>query len=131
MIDTTLPLITRYLHKTDSGPCDDGATATCPHCGADGRFIHWFECEDGSKRGAMSGCVKLFRMTDIAAADMALREKLAERKKSGKGLNAVEQRASYAIQQFYAGRWDEATTLNMIKSQREAAAEYQRSMGWR
>lgn len=129
-MDMTLPLVTRYQGKTDGGPCDDGATAVCPHCGADGRYIHWFECEDGSKRGAMSGCIKLFRFSDIAAADMSLSEKEIEREKNGKGLNAVESRARYAIDQFYAGRWDEPTVMKMIESQKQAAFEYRRSQGW-
>ncbi len=51
---TTLPAIVRMIGVDD---CPGG---TCPHCGATGRWIYNFECEDGSVRGAMAGCLKLF-----------------------------------------------------------------------
>lgn len=55
-----LPAILAITDVRDGGPCDGGATATCPHCGADGRYVFYFVCVDGSRRGAMSGCLKLF-----------------------------------------------------------------------
>lgn len=57
---TKLPKIVALLGCTDHGPCDPVATASCPHCGADGRYVYHFLCEDGNTRGAMAGCLKLF-----------------------------------------------------------------------
>ena len=51
------------LRTIDCGPMDADSsepTGHCPHCGAAGRWIHVFLCDDGLIRGAMSGCIKLF-----------------------------------------------------------------------
>lgn len=57
---STLPKILAILGCDDHGPCDDGATASCPHCGADGRYVYHFLCDDGKVHGAMAGCIQLF-----------------------------------------------------------------------
>lgn len=56
----SLPAILAVTGCYDGGPCDGGPTATCPHCGAGGRYIWSFICADGSRRGAMSGCIQLY-----------------------------------------------------------------------
>jgi len=57
----TLPAIVAILGCQDGGPCTDGEpTAHCPHCGAGGRWVWTFLCEDGTRRGAMAGCLQLF-----------------------------------------------------------------------
>lgn len=33
----------------------------CPHCGSSGKHVFEFICDDGKKRAAMSGCIKLFK----------------------------------------------------------------------
>lgn len=56
-----LPAVLAVLGVDDFGPCDGGqGSASCPHCGAEGRYVINFLCEDGTKRGAMKGCFKLF-----------------------------------------------------------------------
>jgi hypothetical protein len=58
---TTLPAVLAIVGVDDGGPCSDGqATNACPHCGADGRYVIQFMCEDGQVRGAMRGCFQLF-----------------------------------------------------------------------
>jgi len=52
-----LPAIVAILRRRDSG---EFGNANCPHCGADGRYVYTFLCEDGLVRGAMQGCLKLF-----------------------------------------------------------------------
>lgn len=47
------------LETIDCGPMEDGG-GNCSHCGAEGRWIHRFLCDDGKIYGAMSGCIKLF-----------------------------------------------------------------------
>lgn len=54
---STFPKVIAVLSVTDAGP---GGGATCPHCGAEGRYVNWFLCDDGKKRGAMAGCFELF-----------------------------------------------------------------------
>lgn len=56
----TLPAILAVTGMKDYGPSDGEGSACCPHCGARGRYIWYFICEDGSKRGAMRGCIQLF-----------------------------------------------------------------------
>lgn len=34
---------------------------TCPHCGAGGKHVFKFMCDDGSVRAAMRGCLKLYK----------------------------------------------------------------------
>jgi hypothetical protein len=57
---TALPKILAILDCVDHGPCDPEPTAVCPHCGADGRYVYHFLCEDGKVHGAMKGCIQLF-----------------------------------------------------------------------
>lgn len=54
---STLPAIIAFLGTSDSG---EYGNARCPHCNAEGRYVHTFICEDGTRRGAMSGCIQLF-----------------------------------------------------------------------
>jgi hypothetical protein len=63
---STLPKIITVLGVKDCGPCDPEPTGVCPHCGADGRYIYSFLCEDGTVRGAMKGCIQLFPRHPLA-----------------------------------------------------------------
>lgn len=56
----TLPEIIAIVGMQDFGPCDGGSSTCCPHCGAEGRYVWYFICADGSRRGAMRGCLQLF-----------------------------------------------------------------------
>lgn len=78
---STLPRITKFIGTTDYGPCDGGPSAICTHCGSGGRYIHAFECEDGSRRGAMSGCIQLFPIHPFAKVHMDLVAKEEDLKK--------------------------------------------------
>lgn len=86
---TTLPTIVAVLKVVDHGPCDDGhASAHCPHCGSGGRYIHYAITEDGTRIGAMSGCIQLFpqdrkykRWSDLVA-EAYKREREAKEKRS-------------------------------------------------
>lgn len=62
---TVTKAISTYPHRIvtlrvyDAGPVDLGG-GRCPHCGAEGRWIYSFLCDDGKVHAAMSGCIKLF-----------------------------------------------------------------------
>lgn len=98
-----LPRIVAVLSCEDHGPCDGGATAVCPHCGADGRYVYHFLCDDGTTRGAMKGCIKLFSMSPAAVeCEKALAAAAAFRQ--GKGfISRANQRMLDAIEQLRAG----------------------------
>lgn len=63
-----LPRIIRYDHVDDSG---EYGNATCPHCGAKGRYVHHFLTDEGP-RAAMAGCIKLFPTSPVAKEHQAL-----------------------------------------------------------
>jgi len=67
-----LPRVLAVVGVTDYGPAIDGSdmNATCPHCGAQGRYVIDFICDDGTRRGAMSGCFKLFRGSESRTAKL-------------------------------------------------------------
>ena len=60
----TLPRILVITGREDYG--EDGA-ATCPHCGASGRYVTTFIIEGGAAWGAMAGCLQLFPKSEYAA----------------------------------------------------------------
>lgn len=125
----TLPRITRFLGTSDGGPSDGKGSAICPHCGSTGRYVHYFEVEGGERRGAMSGCIKLFPVSPIAEADMALSERhrdLVKRFGKDAKLNPWDTRIREAIDAFYSGTMSERTTLDHIQWARQAAATYRR-----
>jgi len=66
------PKVVEVERIEDTGP-DSGAS--CPHCGADGRYITWFRTEDGVLRGAMRGCYSLFPQSKYAARTAAILSK--------------------------------------------------------
>jgi hypothetical protein len=122
----TLPRITRFLGTSDAG----GPDAVCPHCGAKGRYVHSFECEDGSRRGAMSGCIQLFPVHPIAQADLVLsgREReLRQRFGPTAKLNTWDARIREAIEAVYAGTLDERSALVHIKCAEQAKRAWRRS----
>ena len=126
-VKTDLPMIVRFTDMYDGGPCDDGATATCPHCGSDGRYIFFFECEDGTERGAMRGCLKLFPVSKIAEIDRKLIEKEAElAKKYGREahLNSWQTAQREAIDAFYAGSISQEEALRTIDREQRKMVEY-------
>lgn len=102
----SLPTIVRYHGISDGGPTEGGNWSFCPHCGAKGRYIHWFEVETDSgsteRRGAMSGCVKMFPISYVAAKHKALIEKEREHAKRGWTLNKSEAEMVAVIERYYA-----------------------------
>jgi len=123
-----LPRIIQFLGTSDGGPCDDGPTAACPCCGADGRYVHWFKVETGETVGAMSGCIKRFPVSPIADAHKRLMDKEVElRQRFGKDakLNRHQQAQVEIIERFYAGTIGEDEALREI-SQQQTAMRYAR-----
>lgn len=71
-----LVLFTGY---DDCGPCESGSpSAFCPHCGSGGRYVWTFVCEDGTRRGAMRGCLQLFPQDSLAVKQLAAMERFID-----------------------------------------------------
>jgi len=122
-----LPKITRYLHVVDHGPSGDGrGSTTCPHCGADGRYVHHFETELGPA-AAMSGCVKLFPSTFPAREEMRLQEKerkLRQQYGEDAHLNSWDTKIMEAIEAHHRGELDEAQVERTARMQKAAAQQW-------
>lgn len=65
-----LPSVLAIVGVDDFGPCDGGGSASCPHCGAEGRYVINFLCDDGLVRGAMRGCFQLFPGSNTKTAKL-------------------------------------------------------------
>lgn len=79
-----LPKVFFVESIADHGPCEGGVgSALCPHCGAEGRYVYHFLCEDGSSHAAMKGCFGHFPKHQFAAISLRLLEK--EREYAAKG----------------------------------------------
>jgi hypothetical protein len=114
-----LPRIVRFLETHDGGP----GGATCPHCGATGRYVHTFEVEGGRRLGAMSGCVKLFPVAPVAREEARLRKKGEDYRKRGWDLNRDDQAALDAVEAYYAGTVSEAHALSACARAKAAARD--------
>lgn len=117
-----LPRIVRFIRTDD---CPD---SSCPHCGATGRYIHVFQVEDGRTLAAMSGCVKLFPVSQVALEEARLKKKSADYVKRGwRGLNRQDTEALEAIEAFYRGERDERSVLTIVKGAKASnRAKYRR-----
>lgn len=112
----TLPRIVRFGDTVDAG---EGAT--CPHCGAVGRYILHFTLEGGGKGAAMRGCAKLFPVSRVAEEELRLRTKLAEYVKKGwKSLNKRDSEALEVIERYYSGSVNETFTLSVVEGAKKA-----------
>jgi len=123
-----LPKIIRFIALHDAGPSDGGkGNDVCPHCGADGRYVWEFECDDGTRRGAMRGCVKLFPTSRTALEDQRLIEKEQELRRSygpQAKLNSWDTKIRTALDEYFAGRMPEAEALRTIEREKAAAAAW-------
>lgn len=82
--------IVLFTGADDCGPCEPGSpSAFCPHCGSGGRYVWTFVCKDGTKRGAMRGCLQLFPQDSLAAKQLVALERFkdawAEKRAGRKG----------------------------------------------
>lgn len=110
----TLPRIVVMIARTDSG---EYGNATCPHCGADGRYVWTFRCDDGTKRGAMAGCIKLFPRSALVDEHQRLLERAADRKAKGWQLASWDQAKLEAIEQVANGKVGEAEAVLVVKAE--------------
>lgn len=127
---TGLPRIVRFDETTDSG---EFGNATCPHCGALGRYTHWFLGEDGKRHGAMSGCIKLFPISRIAEEHKKISEKQRQNKNSRrpKSLNNWDTKKLNAIERYYDGKLTEGQCLAWIDDENRSRDAWMRSKGYR
>lgn len=123
---TALPKIVAVVSKSDSG---EYGNATCPHCGALGRYVWTFKCDDGTTRGAMAGCIKLFPRSPLADEHMKLVERFKERQAEGKSLASWDEAKLDAIEDAIDGKITEAEALYVVKVQNSRRSQWMNSRG--
>lgn len=117
----TLPKIVAYISREDSG---EFGNATCPHCGADGRYVWTFRCDDGTTRGAMAGCIKLFKVSPVAEEHGRLIERQQQRAEKGQELASWDKAKLAAIDELLAGNASEADVLSTIRNENARRAAW-------
>lgn len=127
MTVSTLPRIVEFLGTDDAGDM----SANCPHCGADGRYIHRFRAITTEGEivfgGAMAGCIKLYPTSWVAEEHRRIAEKQREYEKKGWKLNSWDLDALDALAKFYTGIGSEADITSYLKNLRQSAADWRKS----
>ena len=125
-----LPAIICIERVEDNGPVED-SSATCPHCGAQGRYIFWFKCDDGTQRGAMKGCLSKFKMHRFAkiASDILYKQRENERK--GWKMASWDVSVMDAIEAFARGEISESDVECEMNKAGRAKAAYMARKGYR
>lgn len=94
---TSFPKVVEVETITDYGP-DSGMT--CPHCGAQGRYVTYFRTEGGTRIGAMRGCFSLFPKSKYAARTERILIKQRDAAKAGRNSASWDVRALDAIRRL-------------------------------
>lgn len=68
----TLPELIAIVAYNHTPPVDGECVARCPHCGAHGAHVWGFICADGTRRGAMRECLKLFPVSRNSNAKLIM-----------------------------------------------------------
>lgn len=125
-IYANLPKIVAVLGIQDNGPCEGGASAICPHCGAEGRYVYSFLCDDGTRRGAMRGCFSKFPRHRFAVESARILDKEADYKKKGWSLPTWDRDMLDAILKFADGVLPEAEAEAAIRAAKTRRDAYKR-----
>lgn len=116
-IYTDLPKIVRVTSVTDAG---EFGAATCPHCGASGRYIYHFDCADGTHGGAMKGCFSKFPKHKFAA----IHANILDKKRTKKYLASWDTQKLEAIEKFIAGELTEKQAQHLIDMAQSQCVAY-------
>jgi hypothetical protein len=100
----------------------DCGTASCPHCGAEGRYIYQWE-ENGVARSAMAGCYKMLTGKLSKGEDVRYFEILAEKQSKGKELNGWDKNIirlqGYLSENKYSKEWVEMKIKEVLSQRKQ------------
>lgn len=124
----TLPRITFVTKVQDFGP----GGASCPHCGAIGRWVTEFVCEDGETRGAMRGCIKLYPQGPFVTKSIELLDKERKEAEGMKGyrLNKWDIEQLAAINSAQLGNISIAQAMEIIRTSDKSKKNWMKSRGY-
>lgn len=127
---TALPEIIQFLGTYDSG---EYGNATCPHCGAEGRYVTSFVCADGKQRGAMAGCIQLYPVSPLAREHALVMGKISKAERAGREpkLNGWDTAILAACEDCYAGKIEVADALRIIADQKRSRNNWLAKKGYR
>lgn len=114
------PRIVAFLGTDDYGP----GCASCPHCGATGRYIVRFRVEDGRHLGAMRGCLRLFPVTPLAQEHGRLLDKQKRMESQGWKLSRRAAEALAAVEQAVNGLGNPGIALALARAERQAVSAF-------
>lgn len=114
---STLPKIIAIVDCEDHGPCDPDPSAYCPHCGAGGRYILRFICEDGKVHGAMKGCIQLYPRHQFTSKVEAVFAKERQYRKNKWNLPSWDQNIINACHSLGAGQITLAQWESTVRSE--------------
>ena len=105
----------------------DCGHATCPHCGAEGRYIYTWS-ENGVVRSAMAGCYKALTGKLEKGEDARYFELLAEKQAKGKALNgwdkAIIRLNSYLSEGKYSKNWIDQKINDVLRERKMYLAKH-------
>jgi hypothetical protein len=127
-IYSNLPEVVEILSLDDAG---EGGAATCPHCGAIGRYIYWFQASDGEMHGAMKGCFKHFPKSKYLARMTELMDKERQFKAKGWKLARWDSDVLAAIRDYAQGQIMQEKLDNIISNADRAKKTYMARKGYR
>jgi len=100
---------------------EDYGNASCPHCGAEGRYIYTWEV-DGKKYGAMAGCYKRLTGHIEKGEDEHYFELIAEKQAKGAKLNgwdkSVLRLLSFKSEGKYPADWCDRKIKEVMKERK-------------
>jgi len=92
--------ISEFIEVVDLGPMPNGGS--CPHCGAEGRYIYKWIDDEGFTRGAMAGCFKILtRGGWVNSFDQEYQKALAKQA-TGKKINGWDRSVINMVQKYRA-----------------------------
>lgn len=99
----------------------DYGSTSCPHCGAEGRYIYTWQ-EDGVIKSAMAGCYKALTVKLEKGDDVRYFELLAEKQVKNKPLNGFD-KSIIRLQGFlaegkYSDDWVNRKILEVLKERK-------------
>lgn len=104
----------------------DCGNASCPHCGAEGRYIYKWE-ENGKTKSAMAGCYKALTGKLEKGEDTRYFEILAEKQTKGKELNGWDKNIirlqGYLAENKYSKEWVEMKIREVLSNRKQYLAK--------
>lgn len=122
-----LPHVVEIISLEDAG---EGGAASCPHCGAIGRYIYRFIASDGQEYGAMKGCFKHFPKSRYFERMSEILKKEKDAAKRGRHIASWDTDVLDAIRAYADGKKDADQVDEIIRNADRAKRAYMVRMGY-